>query len=140
MGFRRAPSSRRADRESRLLIASRAQRVPTFYPPDQFEEYRLLRLLGSGAMGSVYLARDTLLDRLVAIKFLAALAPTASARDRFLVEARAVARLTHPNVVGIHRVGMLGDRPYLVSEYIRGASLDLLRKPLPRDLLVKVAL
>ncbi len=114
--------------------------MPSFYPPDQFEEYRLLRLLGSGAMGSVYLARDTLLDRLVAIKFLAALAPTPSARDRFLIEARAVARLTHPNVVAIHRVGMMGDRPYLVSEYIRGASLDLVPRPLSRELLINVAL
>src|SRR5438552_1628166 len=65
-------------------------------PPEWIEEYRLLRPLGQGAMGQVYIAHDTLLDRPVAIKFLAACNPDAADRQRFVVEARAIARLSHP--------------------------------------------
>ena len=75
-----------------------------FSPPTEVAEYRIVRLLGRGAMGQVYLAHDTLLDRPVAIKFIAA-EPSAAIRERFLVEARAIARLTHPNVVSVYRVG-----------------------------------
>ncbi|MDQ3267075.1 MAG: SUMF1/EgtB/PvdO family nonheme iron enzyme [Myxococcota bacterium] len=81
-------------------------------------------------MGSVYLAHDSLLDRPVAVKFIAADDPDADTRDRFFVEARAVARLQHPNVVAIFRVGELRGRPYLVSEFLRGESLDHVKKPL----------
>src|SRR4051812_4815264 len=92
-------------------------------PPAELEEYRLLRPLGHGAMGQVYLAHDTLLDRPVAIKFIAG-DPDPAARERFFVEARAIARLSHPNVVAIHRVGEVRGRPYLVSELVRGTPLD----------------
>jgi serine/threonine protein kinase/formylglycine-generating enzyme required for sulfatase activity len=99
-------------------------------PPPAFDEYRLLQLLGRGAMGQVYLAHDTLLDRLVAVKFIAARVPDDGARgERFLVEARAIARLQHPNVVTIYRVGQVQREPYLVSEYIRGQPLDRLDRP-----------
>jgi serine/threonine protein kinase/formylglycine-generating enzyme required for sulfatase activity len=98
-------------------------------PPDSFEEYKLVRRLGRGTMGMVYLARDRLLDRLVAVKFITELEPLA--RDRFVVEARAAARIQHPNVVAVYRVGELGDRPYLISEYVRGQSLAELPLPLP---------
>src|SRR6185295_16746222 len=67
--------------------------------------------------------------RPVAIKLLA-LERREAARARFLVEARAVARLSHPNVVTIHRVGEIDDRPYLVNEFVRGQSLDAVVKPL----------
>ncbi|MCP3165046.1 nSTAND1 domain-containing NTPase [Myxococcus qinghaiensis] len=102
-------------------------------PPREFEEYQVLRPLGRGAMGQVFLARDTLLDRLVAVKFIATPAgrlPDAVARARFFQEARAIARLQHPNVVAIHRVGEVRGQPYLVSELIRGEPLDTLRKPM----------
>jgi hypothetical protein len=98
--------------------------------PLQIEEYRLLRPIGRGAMGQVFLAIDTKLDRRVAIKLLA-FETRAAARERMLVEARAVARLSHPNVVTIHRVGELGEHPYIVCEYVRGRSLDQLAKPVP---------
>ncbi len=108
-------------------------------PPMEFEEYRILRLVGGGAMGQVYLARDALLDRLVAVKFIASpvgSAPDAFSRARFFQEARAIARLQHPNVVAIHRVGEVRRQPYLVSEFIRGESLDKLPKPVePRQVL-----
>jgi eukaryotic-like serine/threonine-protein kinase len=106
-------------------------RAPGWTPPEQFHEYRLVRPLGRGAMGQVYLAHDTYLDRPTAVKFIAQVAPTTAAHERFLVEARAAARLQHPNVVAVYRVGELGRRPYLVSEFIRGESLDKLDKPLP---------
>src|ERR1044071_3997999 len=98
-------------------------------PPDEFEEYRLVRLLGRGAMGEVYLARDSLLDRPVAVKFVQAEDPVA--RARLFDEARAIARLQHPNVVAIYRVAEVSGHPYLVSEYVRGRPLDELQRPVP---------
>jgi eukaryotic-like serine/threonine-protein kinase len=98
-------------------------------PPREFEEYRLLRPLGQGTMGQVYLAQDTLLERLVAVKFIAPEQVGEAARARFFQEARAIARLQHPNVVAIHRVGEVRRRPYLVSEFIRGQPLDALPRP-----------
>jgi eukaryotic-like serine/threonine-protein kinase len=100
-------------------------------PPREFEEYRLIRLLGRGAMGEVFLAHDTALDRAVAVKFIAGVEPDARARARFFLEARAIARVQHPNVVAIHRIGEVQRRLYLVSEYVAGAGLDTLAKPLP---------
>jgi serine/threonine protein kinase/formylglycine-generating enzyme required for sulfatase activity len=100
-------------------------------PPNSFDEYRLIRLLGRGSMGSVYLAHDDLLDRSVAVKFVGNVAPDAEDRERFLVEARAVARIQHPNVMVIYRVGELDGHPFLITEYIRGKSLADLAVPLP---------
>lgn len=82
-------------------------------------------------MGQVYLAHDTLLDRAVAVKFLAGVSPDEGQRERFRIEARAVARLQHPNIVAIHRIGEVQRHPYLVSELVRGESLDRLPRPLP---------
>src|SRR5215470_638085 len=109
-------------------------------PPPAVEEYRLLDLVGRGVSGLVYLAQDTLLERLVALKFM--LAIDADAVGRFLVEARAIARLQHPNVVTLYRVGQLDDRPYLVSELVRGTSLAAMPKPMawPRALRIGVGI
>ncbi len=98
-------------------------------PPEAFDEYRLVRLIGHGTTGHVYLAHDTLLDRPVAVKFVRALG--SGALSRFLVEARAAARLQHPNVVTLYRVGQLENHPYLISEFVRGTSLDRLPRPMP---------
>ena len=103
----------------------------SFVPPEDLHEYRIVRLLGRGAMGAVYLGRDTVLDREVAIKFIDAALPDSAARERFLVEARAIARLQHPNVAAIHRVGEYAGQPYLVTEYVPGRSLADLPLPLP---------
>lgn len=99
--------------------------------PAQIEEYRIIQVLGRGSSGQVYLAHDTVLDRLVAIKFLTAAHTDSHSHQRFLVEARAIARLQHPNVVAIFRVGQQADHSYLVSEYVRGQSLDKLQIPMP---------
>ena len=98
-------------------------------PPQEFDEYRLVRLLGKGTMGQVYLAHDRVLDRPVAIKFVTTL--ESDARERFMVEARAAARIQHPNVMAMYRVGELDGRPYLITEYVRGQSLSELGLPLP---------
>lgn len=109
-------------------------------PRPTFFEYELLRKIGSGGMGEVYLARDTLLDRLVAVKFIGALKPDAATRAQFLTEARAAARVQHPNVVIVHRVGELEDRPFIVSEFIRGESLDTVETPLPWKRVLELAI
>ncbi len=106
----------------------------------ELDGYRLVSPLGQGAMGEVFLARDLLLERPVAIKFIGAAVAGEAARARFMVEARAVARLQHPNVVTIHRVGEHGGQPYIVSEYIEGTALDRVDAPLPSDLLLEVSL
>src|SRR5690349_8847083 len=121
-----------AEKREESAARSRQSAPPEAWtPPETFEEYKLLSPIGRGGMGSVYLAHDTLLDRPVAIKFISGLSPDSAARDQFLVEARAAARLQHPNVVTIHRVGELQGRPYIVGEFIHGKSLDIIAKPTP---------
>ncbi|MFA9432576.1 serine/threonine-protein kinase [Egicoccus sp. AB-alg2] len=97
--------------------------------------YELGELLGAGGMGLVRRARDTVLDRDVAVKLLADnLAADADARERFLREARAAARVTDPHVVTVHDVGEEAGRPYLVMELVDGPSLaDVLRRDGPLD-------
>jgi hypothetical protein len=85
----------------------------------------LVRRLGAGGMGAVYLARDPLLRRLVAVKVLAPnLASDPEARARFEREGQAVAAISHPNVVNVHSVGELENGvPYIVMQYIEGPTL-----------------
>jgi predicted Ser/Thr protein kinase len=86
--------------------------------------YSLVRELGHGGMGIVYLARDVALDRLVAIKLLPpAFAERGDFRERFLREARLAASLTHPNVVPIHLVETSGELVYFVMAFVDGESL-----------------
>ena len=87
-------------------------------------EYSLERELGRGGMGVVYLAREVQLDRDVAIKVLPAhLANNASARERFVREARTAAGLSHPNIVPIHRVGEAGGFVFFVMSFVDGETL-----------------
>lgn len=100
-----------------------------FVPPEEFDDYVITRELGRGQMGQVYLAEDAMLARPVAIKFIAGTHPDQAARQRFLMEARTAARIQHPNVVGVYRVGELDGRPYIVSELVRGTQLGELATP-----------
>jgi serine/threonine protein kinase len=86
--------------------------------------YEVLSLLGSGGMGEVYRARDTRLDRIVAIKVLPeTLADDPQFRDRFDREARAISQLTHPHICTLYDVGAEAGRRFLVMEYLEGETL-----------------
>ncbi len=88
------------------------------------DRYRLVTPLGTGASAHVYLADDVTLHRQVAIKVLhPALAGDRSFLKRFRAEARAVAALSHPNILAVHDWGEEEDQPYLVLEYLPGGSL-----------------
>jgi formylglycine-generating enzyme required for sulfatase activity len=108
--------------------------------PPEFDGYRITRLIGQGGMGQVFLAHDTLLDRLVAIKLISAADADEAARRRFFVEARAIARISHPNVVSIYRAGEVLGRPYIVSEYVPGVGLDKVPIPLPSPRVLAIGL
>jgi len=82
-------------------------------------------------MGAVYLAQDTVAGRRVALKLCVARQPDAGTLASFAIEARAISRIEHPNVVAMYRAGEVGGRPYLVYEYVEGQCLVELRPPLP---------
>jgi serine/threonine-protein kinase len=86
--------------------------------------YALGAVLGSGGMGEVRRAHDTVLDRDVAIKLLSpVLAQDDALRERFTREARLVARLSHPGIVMVFDTGIEGERPYIVMELVEGTTL-----------------
>ncbi|HMP60950.1 MAG TPA: serine/threonine-protein kinase, partial [Gemmatales bacterium] len=93
-----------------------------FLPPD-FSGYEIIRELGRGGMGVVFLARQTRLGRLVAVKMLTA--PFLEPRDlqRLRLEAQTLAALRHPHIVQIHDVGEVTGRPFLALEYVAGGTL-----------------
>lgn len=98
-------------------------------PPPHFDGFELKSLLGQGGMGRVYLAHEEALDRPVAIKFILNDELSPKARERFLTEARAVARLRHANIVGVHRIGEVDGQPYVAYEYVHGRNLDEFPRP-----------
>src|SRR5216684_703389 len=87
--------------------------------------YEILSLVGAGGMGEVYRARDTRLDRFVAIKVLSAekVADTERKR-RFVQEAKAASALNHPNIITIHDIAEEHGTDYIVMEYVAGQTLD----------------
>jgi serine/threonine protein kinase len=105
--------------------------------------YRVDALLGAGGMGEVYKARDTRLNRMVAIKVL----PTVFAHDpalrvRFEREARAAAALNHPNICAVFDIGMHDGAPFIVSEMLEGTTLRQLcaSRPLPVQRVLDIAM
>ncbi|HVE65701.1 MAG TPA: protein kinase [Thermoanaerobaculia bacterium] len=98
--------------------------------------YEILSPLGAGGMGEVYRARDTRLERTVAIKVLPThLSSTLEARQRFEREAKTISQLSHPHICALHDVGREGETEYLVMEYLEGDTLaDRVAKgPLPLE-------
>jgi Protein kinase domain len=90
----------------------------------RIDHFRIIRLLGEGGMGAVYLAQDTSLERTVAIKVLRReLASDQRLVDRLILEAQAQARLQHPNVVTIYYIGSYRGTPYFAMEYVPGGTL-----------------
>ena len=108
----------------------------------QVGPYRIVERLGAGGMGEVYLAEDTRLGRLVALKRLSDVSlGDAEARSRILREAGAAATLNHPNVAGVYDVLDSGGRAYIVMEYVPGESLaDQVHRngPMPVDRVVQL--
>jgi len=94
---------------------------PALHEGITVQQYELIRELGRGGMGQVFLARDTKLGRKVAIKFLFKASPNIT--ERFLVEARATAQFNHENIVTIYEVNEYQGLPFMVLEYLEGRSL-----------------
>jgi Tol biopolymer transport system component len=98
--------------------------------------YEIVAPLGAGGMGEVYRARDTRLERTVAIKVLSShLSASPEVRQRFEREAKTISQLSHPHICALHDVGREGDVEYLVMEYLEGETLAdrLLKGPLPLE-------
>ena len=107
------------------------------------EHYEILRRLGAGGIGVVYLANDTLLQRPVVLKILRAGPLTVEQmRSTVLREARLASAIEHPNVCGIYEVGESGDEGYIAMQYVPGQSLDQLigRGPASLQLLLSVGI
>ncbi len=96
----------------------------SFSGGDKLGPYEIVAPLGAGGMGEVFRARDSRLDREVALKVLPdRLASDAGARSRFDRESRAVAALSHPNILTIFDVGIEGEVAYAVTELLQGGTL-----------------
>jgi Tol biopolymer transport system component len=111
-------------------------------PGTRLGPYEILSPIGAGGMGEVYKARDTRLDRIVAVKVLhSTAAPDAARQERFEREARAVSALNHPHICTLHDVGEQDGVAYLVMEHLEGETLAqrLEKGALPLDLLLPIA-
>src|SRR5262245_41157457 len=105
--------------------------------------YEIVAPLGAGGMGEVYRARDTRLDRTVAIKILSShLSSNSDSKQRFERESRAISKLTHPHICALHDVGSQDGTEFLVMEYLEGETLSqrLSKGPLPADQLLRFAI
>jgi serine/threonine protein kinase len=93
-------------------------------PARAIGKYEILSEIGQGSMGTVYKARDPVLERVVALKtILPGAVLDAEARERFLREARSVARLQHPNIITIFEMGEMEQVPFIAMEFLEGESL-----------------
>jgi serine/threonine protein kinase len=101
---------------------SGAEKEQALQPGTHIQHYELIRQLGSGGMGTVFLARDVRLGRRVAIKFLHT--QDADLTKRFILEARATARCSHENIVIIYEVGEFSGSPFMVLEFLQGQPAD----------------
>jgi serine/threonine protein kinase len=106
------------------------------------QRFKIVKLLGKGGMGEVFLAEDINLGRKAAIKSIRADAlRDRDSRARFLHEAQAASRLEHPNICAIYEIAEENGREYIVMEYIDGVNLDQLlkMKPLSLDNIIEIA-
>jgi len=102
--------------------------LPDIHDGDHIGPYVVVGRLGAGGMGHVFLGNDARLQRKVALKCLSATASATELRSRILHEARAAARITHPNIAIVHDVVEHDSRPFLVMEYVEGENLAVLIK------------
>ncbi len=112
-------------------------------PGTKLGPYEIVSLLGAGGMGEVYRARDTRLDRTVALKILPEqFSRDPARRERFEREARAISKLNHPHICTLYDIGHQDGTDYLVLEYLEGETLAkrLERGPLPTDQLFRISI
>src|SRR5206468_3653229 len=112
-------------------------------PSTRLGPYEIVCAIGAGGMGEVYRARDTRLDRTVAVKLLPAhVAHDHASRERFDREARAISQLTHPNICTLHDVGEDGGIAFLVMELLDGETMHhrLAKGALPFDDVLCIAI
>lgn len=125
-----------------LRILSRREPM-AILPGRRLGPYEILSAIGAGGMGEVYRARDTRLDRIVAIKVLPThLADRSELRERFEREARVVASLNHPHICTLYDIGHQDGIDFLVMEYLEGETLGqrLLKGPLPLEQVLQYAI
>ncbi|MFH0903255.1 MAG: protein kinase [Pseudomonadota bacterium] len=118
-----APSLRSSTSSSKGR-ARNATEAPFLLPESMVDHFQVVRLIGRGGMGEVYLARDTLLNRRVALKLVhPRYLDSEEAIARFMREAQVTASLSHPHIVTVYAVGRCEGRPYLALEYLEGQNL-----------------
>ena len=105
------------------LAGKKADDTTVAQRPRTIAHFELLEQVGVGAFGSVWKARDTELDRVVALKIPRRSQLDPAETQQFLREARAAAQVRHPNIVSVHEVGRDGDSVFIVSDYVDGANL-----------------
>jgi len=114
-----------ATRAPDATVATSATPLEAEPQPASFDEFRVIRRIGAGGMGVVYLARDDVLDRTVALKVLSQrLTDSAKARARFADEAKLTASLRHPAIVTVYKFGEVGESCYIASEYVEGPTFE----------------
>src|SRR5678815_3563597 len=112
-------------------------------PATRLGPYEIISAIGAGGMGEVYRARDTRLERTVAIKVLPEhLSSNPQLRERFDREAKAISSLSHPHICPLYDVGHQDGIDYLVMEYLEGETLAhrLKKGPMPADQVMRVAM
>ncbi len=108
----------------------------------RFGPYEIVSAVGTGGMGEVYRARDTRLERTVAIKILPSnLSSDPNLRQRLEREAKTVSKLSHPNICTLHDIGHYDDVDFLVMEYVEGETLEqrLQHGPAPIEQAIRYA-
>lgn len=114
-----------ADDRRPEIVEVGAKRLEVPVPLRDHPRYRIVRVLGAGGMGVVFEAEHRLMERKVALKVInPQLTRKSNIVERFLLEVKAAAKLSHPNVVAAHDAEHAGDLLFLVMEYVDGASLD----------------
>src|SRR5678816_3394024 len=111
-------------------------------PNTVLAHYSIVRKIGAGGMGEVYLAQDKKLDRKIALKILPAeVASNQERMRRFVQEAKAASALNHPNIITIHEVGQFDSRHFIATEFIDGETLRqrLHKEPMELGALLQVA-
>ena len=108
-------------------------------PGTQVGRYEIQRRLGRGGMGTVYVAHDPVLGRMVAIKVFLSDLELPDAAERFAREARSAAALNHANIVTVHDFGDVSSQPYIVMEYVQGETLaEMIRRKAPVSVVDKL--